>query len=161
ADLIKLEPYDVFARQAQAQAQLTSAEALLQLAQITSDRVKNSFQVNASSASEVDKANADLKNAEAQQKLRKAELDQIAEEIKELKILSPCDGIVQAVDLQPGDLVAPNAPVLSVLDTSHLWVRAYVPENRLDLQINQKLQITVDSFPNRKFTGHLTFVSRQ
>ena len=61
-------------------------------------------------ASELDRAQSELKSAVAQHTLRKAELDQIAEQIKELKINSPCTGVVEAVDLQPGDLVAPNAP---------------------------------------------------
>ena len=65
------------------------------------------------------------------------------------------------IDLQPGDLVAPNAPVLSLLDTGHLWVRAYVPENRLDIQVGQKVPITVDSFPGKTFSGHISFISRQ
>ena len=159
--LIELEPYDLISRQAEVQAQLTTAEASAALAKLTLVRIKASFQSNASSASELDKANSELKSADAQQQLRKAELDEIADQIKELKILSPCDGVVEAVDLQPGNLVAPNAPVLSLLDTSQLWIRAYVPENRMNLQIGQKVPITVDSFPGRKFAGHVSFISRQ
>ena len=159
--LIELEPYDLLARQAQAQAQLTTAEASAELAKLTYDRIKSSFESKATSASELDRAQAEMKSAQAQQTLRKAELDQIAEKIKELKINSPCDGVVEAVDLRPGDIVAPNAPVLSLLDTSHLWIRTYVPENHLDIQVGQKFSITIDSFPNRKFTGHVSFISRQ
>jgi multidrug resistance efflux pump len=79
----------------------------------------------------------------------------------ELEIKSPVKGVVEATDLQPGDLVAANAPVLSIIDTHQLWVRAYVPENRLGLQIGQKLRVTVDSFPREIFEGTLIFVSRQ
>ena len=107
--LIELEPYDVFARQAQAQAQLTTATASAELAKLTLERIQSSFNANASSASELDQAKSSMKSAVAQEDLRKAELDQIAEQIKELKIVSPCDGVVEAVDLRPGDLVSPNA----------------------------------------------------
>lgn len=79
----------------------------------------------------------------------------------ELEIHSPSIGVVEAVDLQPGDLVAAGAPVLTIIDTSHLWVRAYVPEDRLGLQLGQKLPVTVDSFPGEHFAGTVTFVSRQ
>jgi RND family efflux transporter MFP subunit len=159
--LIELEPYDLLARQSQSQAQLASATASEELAKITRDRIKAAFESKSTSASEMDKAEAELKNASAQVNLRNAELAQITEQIKELKIYSPCDGTVEAVDLQPGDLVAPNAPVLSLLDTGHLWIRAYVPENRLDIQIGQKVPITVDSFPGKTFSGHISFISRQ
>jgi multidrug resistance efflux pump len=79
----------------------------------------------------------------------------------ELEIRSPVSGVVEAVDLQPGDLVAAGAPVLSIIDTSRLWIRAFIPENRLGLQIGQKLDVTVDSFPGESFEGTVSFISRQ
>jgi HlyD family secretion protein len=159
--LVELEPYDLLAREAQTKAQLQVASAAVELARITYDRMKTSYESKATSASELDRANSELKSAAATESLRKAEIDQITEQIKELKIISPCNGMVEAVELQPGDLVAPSAPVLSLLDTGHLWVRAYVPENRLDIQIGQKVPISVDSFPDRKFAGHIGFIARQ
>jgi multidrug resistance efflux pump len=83
------------------------------------------------------------------------------EQIAELTIKAPLPSVVEALELRPGDLVAPNAPVLSLLDTSELWVRAYVPENRLNVQIGQHVAVTVDSFPGRKFAAVVTFVGRQ
>jgi hypothetical protein len=47
------------------------------------------------------------------------------------------------------------------MDTSHLWVRAYVPENRLGVTVGQKVTVTVDSFPDRKFAAHVGFIARQ
>lgn len=159
--LIELEPYDLLARRAQAEAQLQATEAAVELAKITLDRVRISFESKATSASELDRAQAELKSATAQRDLRQYELEQIEQQIKELRIISPINGVVEAVDLQPGDLVAPNAPVLSLFDTSHLWVRAYVPENHLNIKVNQTLPIVVDSFPGRRFKGHVSFIARQ
>ncbi len=68
---------------------------------------------------------------------------------------------MEAVDLRPGDMIAANAPVLSLMDVSRLWIRAYVPENHLDLKIDQPVWITVDSFPNENFRGHISFIGRQ
>ena len=85
----------------------------------------------------------------------------IDEQIAELTIKAPLPSIVEALELRPGDLIAPNAPMLSLLDTSELWVRAYVPENRLSVQVGQQVTVTVDSFPRRKFPAVVTFVGRQ
>ncbi len=91
----------------------------------------------------------------------RAALAAIESRLKELDIVAPVDGTVEAVDLQPGDLVAANAPVVSILDRRRLWVRAYVPENHLNLKSGQTVDVTVDSFPGKRFQGTITFIARQ
>lgn len=81
--------------------------------------------------------------------------------IEELAVTSPVDGVIEAMELQKGDLVNAGAPVLSVLDDKHYWVRTYVPQKWLDIEIGQRLPITVDSHPGREFPGEVTFISRQ
>ena len=88
-------------------------------------------------------------------------LDAANIQIDELKIRSPLDGVVEALDLQPGDLVARSMPVLSLLDDSRIWVRAYVPQNRLSVRVGQELKVTVDTFPGESFSATVVFVSRQ
>lgn len=90
-----------------------------------------------------------------------AALAAIDQQIAELVIKAPVDGVVEAVELQPGDLVVAGAPVLSLMDIQNLWVRAYVPANRLDLGVGDKLALAVDSFPGERFEGEVTFISRQ
>lgn len=46
---------------------------------------------------------------------------------EDLQTKSPREGIVDALDLQPGDLVAPGAPDRSMLDDSRLRVRPGEP----------------------------------
>ncbi|MFO1023421.1 MAG: efflux RND transporter periplasmic adaptor subunit [Planctomycetales bacterium] len=129
---------------------------------------------------EIEEAAARLKESEAAAKLiregnRREDIDQavaavqaaksalaaIDQQIGELTVKSPVQGSVEAVDLRPGDLVGANTPAVTLLDRSRLWVRAYVPENRMGLQLDQVVTVTVDSFPNRRFKGRLTFISRQ
>ena len=82
-------------------------------------------------------------------------------QLREVEIKSGINGVVEALQLRPGDLVAPGGPVLSILDTERMWVRAYLPENRLDVKVGDKLKITVDSFPDKSFNGRVTYVSTQ
>lgn len=90
-----------------------------------------------------------------------ARLESVERQIDELKIKAPVDGVVEAVDLQPGDLVSAGAPVLSIMDTQRLWMRAYVPEDRLQFSTGQSVDVTMDSFPGERFAGEVTFVARQ
>ncbi len=90
-----------------------------------------------------------------------ARVEAIRQRLQELVIRSPVASVVEAVDLQPGDLVGAGAPVLSLIDSASLWVRAYVPENELDLRVGQALWLSVDSFPQERFAGRLSFIARR
>jgi HlyD family secretion protein len=103
----------------------------------------------------------EIAQAEAALRAAEAARDAVQRQLAELQIVAPIAGTVESVELRPGDLVPANATALTMLDTSQLWVRAYVPENRLDLQLGQNLDITVDSYPNRTFRGKLTYIARQ
>jgi multidrug resistance efflux pump len=103
----------------------------------------------------------EIAQAQAARDAAAAAVDAIGQRIEELTIRSPVDGVVEALDLQPGDLAPAAGPVMSLMDVSHMWVRAYVPENRLDLELGQEMRVTVDSFPGEEFAAELTFISRQ
>jgi HlyD family secretion protein len=103
----------------------------------------------------------DVAAAQAARDAAKFARDALRIQLEELKIKSPLEGVVEAMELQPGDLVAPSAPVLSMLDDQHLWVRAYVPQNQVGIQVGEKLQVVLDSSPDDDLWGTVIFVSRQ
>ncbi|MCA9217149.1 MAG: HlyD family efflux transporter periplasmic adaptor subunit [Planctomycetales bacterium] len=103
----------------------------------------------------------EVQSAKAARDAAAAALAVIRAQKEELIVKSPVDGVIEALDLQKGDLAAAGAPVLSVMDLSHLWVRAYVPQNRVGLQVGEQLPITVDSLPDQRIVGRITFIARQ
>jgi HlyD family secretion protein len=75
---------------------------------------------------------------------------------EEAVVKAPASGVVQSLDLRPGDMVPANRPVANILEPSQLWVRVYVPEPRLGLvRLGQEAAITVDTFPGREFRGRV------
>jgi multidrug resistance efflux pump len=103
----------------------------------------------------------EIAEGEAALTAARAAVDAIDVQIHELEIKSTVHGVMEALELRPGDLVAPNAPIMSVLDTGRMWVRAYLPENRMKLQIGDQVPVTVDSYPGKTFTGIVTYISSQ
>jgi multidrug resistance efflux pump len=103
----------------------------------------------------------DIARAAAEAEAAAARVAAIEKQITELTVASPGECVVETIDLRPGDIVAPNAPAVSLLDLSRMWVRAYVPESRLgQVQLEQKVPVRVDSFPGRRFAGRVTFIAR-
>ena len=103
----------------------------------------------------------DIEKARAAVAAAESTLAAIDRRLEELVIRAPVAGIVEAITLRPCDLVGANAPALSLLDPSRLWVRAYVPEGRLVLAIGQEVSLRVDPFPDETFLGRLSFIARE
>jgi len=104
----------------------------------------------------------DVDQAKAALAAEESRLSYLARQKQELVVSAPADGVVQALDLRPGDLVAPNQAVATILEASQLWVRVYVPETRLGLvRMGEKASVTVDSFPGRSFPGRVVEIRSQ
>ena len=104
----------------------------------------------------------DIAKAAAEVTASKARVSAIETQMKELVVASPCKCVVEAIELQPGDLVGANAPSVALLDISKLWVRTYVPEARLgEIKLGQEVPIEVDSLPGQRLRGRITFIARE
>lgn len=148
------------ANAAQASAELDLLHAGTRAEEIAEARARLAEAEQALELLEAGTRKEDVIEAEAMVASARAAVAAIQRQIAELAVRTPLDSVVEAVDLRPGDLIAPNAPVIALSDPSELWVRAYVPENRLNLQLGQKVAVQVDSFPKRRFVGHISFISR-
>jgi HlyD family secretion protein len=129
--------------------EIRAAEALLEESRAALDLVRKGYREQ-----DVQAAYASMQEAEAA-------LHAVQSQLRELNVTAPLEGDIEAIELQPGDLIGANAPAISLLDRNSLWVRAYVPENELGIKIGQKVDVTVDSYPGEKFEGEIIFVSRQ
>jgi len=104
----------------------------------------------------------DIAQAAAQVAAAEANVAAIQTQMRELTVVSPCDCVVEAISLRPGDLVPANAPAVTLLDLTRLWVRTYVPEFRMgQVRLGQRVPIRVDSFPDRRFMGRVTFLASE
>ena len=103
----------------------------------------------------------DVQAAYASMQEAEAALHAVQSQLQELVVVAPLEGAVESIELQPGDLIAANAPAISLLDQNSLWVRAYVPEDELDIKVGQQVDVSVDSYPGETFAGEISFVARQ
>jgi HlyD family secretion protein len=69
-------------------------------------------------------------------------------------------GIVTTRHREPGEIVAPGAPVLTIINRDDRWIRVYVPENRLGaLRLGQSAAITTDTYPGKEYRGEVTYIA--
>ncbi len=81
---------------------------------------------------------------------------------RERQVLSPAAATVEVLDVRPGDLIAPNTPVATLLERDQTYVRIYIPETQYGLvKVGQKADIFVDSFPKETFHGVVEQINQQ
>lgn len=104
----------------------------------------------------------DIRAAEAALDSAEQRLAFLVRQSQEAVVKAPADGVVETLDLRPGDLVAANQPVARILEPSQLWVRVWVPEPSLGrVRLGQAVAIAVDTFPHREFPGRVVEIRQQ
>jgi HlyD family secretion protein len=79
---------------------------------------------------------------------------------KESEIRAPADGVVLHRMAEPGLLLGPGSPALTLAFANRLYVRTFVPETQLGrVKPGQPAEVTVDAFPGRRFPGRVTEIS--
>ena len=104
----------------------------------------------------------ELAQAKSEVDAAKARVEFMRTQLGETEIKAPVDAFVETLDLEPGDLVAAGRPLGVLLRTGSLWVRAYLPEAKLGfVQPGLPVEVRVDSFPARVFSGVVRRIHRQ
>ncbi len=104
----------------------------------------------------------DIDAARAAVAREEGQLAYLERQRQDLTVRAPADGILQTIDLRPGDLVGAGQPVATILEPDQIWVRVYVPEPKLGLvRVGQKARITVDTFPGRAYPGHVVEIRQR
>jgi HlyD family secretion protein len=104
----------------------------------------------------------DIASARASLEAEERQLGYLERQKQEGVVVAPAAGVIESMDLRPGDLVAPNQPVAKMLEPSQIWVRIYVPEPQLGrVRVGQRAAIRVDTFPGRDFSGKVVEIRTQ
>jgi HlyD family secretion protein len=81
---------------------------------------------------------------------------------REREVVAPSAATVEVLDVRPGDLIPPNTPVATLLERDQIYVRIYIPETEIGhVQLGQKAEVRVDSFPKTVFEGTVEQINQQ
>lgn len=98
----------------------------------------------------------DIAAARAVVQAAKADLARAEKTLAEMTVTAPMAGLVQTLDVEPGDLVGPGA-LATLVDPEDLELAVYVSAAMLGhLQVGQEVTVTTDSHGDRRFTGRIS-----
>ena len=108
------------------------------------------------------KAQADVATLEA--RINEARDEAAVAEVRlgETRILAPSGGLVEYRAMEPGEVVAPGASILTLVDVDQLWVRIDL-EQRFAAAVRrgQRATIRLEGVPGREFPGEVWDVGRE
>lgn len=144
----------------QAAAQVATAKANEQIAEVTSRRWKELLAKNAVSRQEADQALSDLNARTATMQAAEANLRRLQQMQGFERILAPFDGVLTArnVDIgsliQGGDSNTPHSELFHLASINRLRVFVPVPEVFVSaVHDGEQVPVTTDAFPNKRFFG--------
>src|SRR6266567_1258167 len=147
----------------QAEGDLASAQAALELAKLNATRTEELFAKKTSSKADLDQAVANLHQAEANVKIKQGALDKAKADLDHCTITSPIDGVVISRSVDVGQTVAASlqAPVIFQIanDLTKMQIDSNVAEADVGVvKIDQNVDFTVDAFPMQTFHGKVVQV---
>jgi len=143
-----------------ASAALTAAEELKNQAKAAFEAHKSTVaqvraQVKAEEAA-LESTLASLITQKGQIARRQAQLESARLRLSYTKINSPANGFVTRLSAEKGNTVKAGQPLMSLVNLEEAFIVANYKETRIGgLEPGQKVIISLDSFPGRKFSGTL------
>lgn len=154
------------ARVIQSEATLKEARAnyqrLLKVRELSGNKIPSQQDMDVAEST-VLRGEGDLAAAKAAVAQARASLDAVRTDLSKTEIRSPINGIVLVRSVEPGSTVAASlqAPVLFTLAEDLKKMELHVSVDEADVgsvEVGQKATFTVDAFPSRTFTAHITQV---
>jgi HlyD family secretion protein len=73
---------------------------------------------------------------------------------------APFAGVVLVRQAELGEVMLPGAPVVTLADLDHIWLRGYISETDLErVRWGQPATITTDSYQGETFHGRVSFIA--
>jgi HlyD family secretion protein len=147
----------------QAEGDLASAQAGLELARINANRIQGLVAKQSSAQADLDTAMAALHQAEANVKIKQGALDKAKADLDHCTITSPIDGVVISRSVDVGQTVAASlqAPVIFTIanDLAKMQIDSNVAEADVGaVVVDQNVDFSVDAFPAQTFRGKVVQV---
>jgi len=164
------------ARERQTNAQLANALEAARAAQtLVSNALAVTLPQNAASAQAAYRAAAEqyqalaagprpeqVREAEATVRAAQADVATARTRLDETVVRAPADGVVTALDLHPGDLVAAGASIATVEEGGNPYARIFVPQSKLGrVTVDARLVVRSDAIPGVSFDGVVEQVDSQ
>ncbi|HKQ77882.1 MAG TPA: HlyD family efflux transporter periplasmic adaptor subunit [Blastocatellia bacterium] len=99
---------------------------------------------------QIRQAQADILSAEAEAGRARAQLQEALANRSDLQIVAPFEGTVATRSAEPGEVVSPGTPIMTIVNLSQVYLRAFIPEGEIGrVRAGQTARVYLDSDPKQ------------
>lgn len=166
----ELDSTDFVAQLNQMKANLNNAQVSIDLSKVNVEKAEINFVRSEAQykdkvipKADYDNSQKGLEAAQAEYKIARSRIVMAQSEIKVMesnlkntKLYSTINGVVAKRWILAGDVVQPGQPLFTIYDMKNIWVTVQLQETDIsNIQLNDEVEITVDSYPEQKFSGKI------
>jgi membrane fusion protein (multidrug efflux system) len=75
-------------------------------------------------------------------------------------VKAPVTGIVSRKSVEPGQIINPGQPLMTVIPLDRVWITANFKETQLrDMRVGQSVTVDVDAYGGREFSGKVESIA--
>jgi membrane fusion protein (multidrug efflux system) len=154
--LVEIDPVDYELKVNEAQSNLDLRRASFGQAARDRDRAQVLYKQEVFSKESYEKILTSFNLAKAQEEVALAQLKIAQRNLEYTKIYSPSAGYITKKAVEVGNQIQPAQALMAVIPLDDIWVVANYKETQLkNVSAGQKVEIRVDTYPGKKFTGRV------
>jgi membrane fusion protein (multidrug efflux system) len=154
--LVRIDTADLEARLVEKIGALESARAQLAMAEKTRASNQALLKQNFISQNAYDNSESSLSVTQGSVKSAEAQVQLARNALRDAIVTSPLAGIVAKRHVQPGEKVAFDSPLVTVVDLKDMELQAVVPAVDVpELVIGMPVDLAIDGFGERRFSGRI------
>ena len=158
--LLRLDSKDAASRIEQAKAGLAAAESQLTNAEAYYERIKKLFDEQSATKQNLDNARTQYEAARAGAEAARNQVTEASSQLDYFDIKAPYDGVVAGRSVDPGDMAAPGAPLMSVERQDSMKVVTTISEKDVGkVKVGQTALVETDLESARRFQARVESVS--
>lgn len=158
--IARLDAAEARARAAQQQASLDEASARLALAKKNNVNSEALLKQNYISRNAYDTTQNSVDLAQAAVAAARAQLDMAQIALADATLKAPLSGVVSKRYVQAGEKLAPDMPVMAIVNLTQLTLEAQVPASEIPrIHVGQDVRFRVDGFDQRDFLGKVARIN--
>ena len=150
-----------------ARAQVTEAEAAIKasesrLAQARTGREQAGAELRTAETApqQVAASRARVEAASARVALAEVTVKQAELNLQRASVKAPVAGIVSKKNVEPGQIIQPGQPLMTVIPLDRIWITANFKETQLkNMHVGLPVKVSVDAYGGREYTGKVESIA--